>query len=256
MVDTHSHLLYGVDDGPQQLSESLQLLEHAVKQGITAIITTPHAKHPMYDVPYENVLHQVHTLQLEIEKRAWPIKLFPGHEVRINENILESITMKQLYTLANSNYLLLELPSETIPFYCKEIIRLLVASGITPIIAHPERNGAIRQNVALLEQFIRDGALAQITAGSIAGHFGKKIQQFAMDLIEARLVHTYGSDVHNMSTRPLLFEAGLDYLEKMKQLDMVDLFLENNERILENKQLLIAEPFVISERKWWHLFTK
>lgn len=51
-------------------------------QGITAIITTPHAKHPIYDVSYENVLHQVHTLQLEIEKRAWPIKIFPGHEVQ------------------------------------------------------------------------------------------------------------------------------------------------------------------------------
>lgn len=82
MVDIHSHLLYGVDDGPQQLAESLQIIEHAVMQGITAIITTPHAKHPIYDVSYENVLHQVHTLQLEIEKRAWPIKIFPGHEVQ------------------------------------------------------------------------------------------------------------------------------------------------------------------------------
>lgn len=256
MVDIHSHLLYGVDDGPQQLAESLQIIEHAVMQGITAIITTPHAKHPIYDVSYENVLHQVHTLQLEIEKRAWPIKLFPGHEVHINENILEYSTAKQLHMLANSNYLLLELPPETIPFYCKEMIRLLVASGITPIIAHPERNRAIQQNVALLEQLIREGALAQITAGSITGHFGKKTRQCAMDLIEARLVHTYGSDVHNMSTRPLLFEVGLDYLEKMKQLDMVNLFLENNERVLENKQLFIAEPIVLSERKWWHLFTK
>lgn len=132
---------------------------------------------------------------------------------------------KQLHTLAHSNYLLLELPSNHIPKYTKDIIYSLLTAGITPIIAHPERNRVITENPSHLEQIIREGALAQITAGSLAGLFGKAIQKLSIKFVRSNLVHTYGSDVHNLSTRPFLFEKGLRYLEKQKDLDMVDFCL-------------------------------
>ena len=117
-------------------------------------------------------------------------------------------------TLANSRYLLLELPTNRyLPIQC--IIHPVLIEGIIPIIAHPERNRAIAEKPDGSTPG-QDGALAQMTAGSLAGHFGKNVQKVAYQLIEANLIHTYGSDVHNLETRPLLFNKGLDYLEKKK----------------------------------------
>src|SRR5690606_31905874 len=157
--------------------------------------------------------------QLEINNIS--LKIHAGQEIRLVENIVTLLEKKEALTLANSHFILLELPSSTIPKYTKEIIIALQAEGVTPIIAHPERNRAIAERPGKLEELIREGAVAQITAGSLAGHFGKTIQKLSLDLVKANLVHTYGSDVHNLTTRPLLFDAGLTYLEKKKQLDAV-----------------------------------
>ena len=96
--------------------------------------------------------------------------------------------------------------------------------------------------------------MTQITAGSLAGQFGKKIQKLSLDLVKANLVHTYGSDVHNLTTRPFLFNEGLSFLEKKKQLDAVELFLENNARIIENKDFILYEPEEIPLKKSWLIF--
>ncbi len=254
MIDMHSHILVNVDDGPKSLEETMCLFEQAVAEGITTIISTSHAFHPSYHVQFETVNAQITQLQKEINERNLSLTLYPGHEVRLSGNILELYEKKQLHTLAHSNYLLLELPSSIVPKYTREIIRALLAIGITPIIAHPERNRAIAENPSYLEQLIRDGALAQITAGSLAGFFGKSIQQLSIRLVRSNLVHTYGSDVHNLQTRPFLFEKGLRYLEKQRELNAVDCFLENNARILENVPLIIYEPEETFTKKWWKFF--
>jgi len=95
--------------------------------------------------------------------------------------------------------------------------------------------------------------MAQITAGSLAGHFGKSVQKLSLDLVRANLVHTYGSDVHNLTTRPFLFEEGLTFLEKKKELDLVDILLRNNKKIITNEPFVILEPEKLKKRKWWNL---
>ena len=173
--------------------------------------------------------------------------------MRLSEKIVPLYQSQQIHTLANSKYLLLELPSNTIPHYTTNIIHALVIEGITPIIAHPERNKAIVEKPNRLEYLIRQGALAQITAGSLTGHFGRSIQKLSLDLVRANLIHTYGSDSHNLTTRPFLFDAGLCYLEKKKQLESIDILLENNARIIDNQPLLILEPYEIGVDKWWKM---
>lgn len=254
MIDMHCHILWGQDDGPRSMEESMKLMERAVKEGITAMISTSHCRHPLYDVNFSAVTEQINILQSELIQSNIPITLYTGHEVRLSENILSLIHSNQIHTLANSNYLLIELPTTTVPIYTKHIIHELLLAGITPVIAHPERNKAIAQQPNRLVQLIREGALCQITAGSLSGHFGRAVQRLSLDLVHANLVHVYGSDVHNLSTRPFLFEAGLHYLEKKKQLEAVDLFLENNERILQNHPILIKEPEEIAAAKWWKIY--
>ena len=251
MVDMHSHIIWNVDDGPNTIEQSIQMLEQAVKEGITKIIATPHSCHPQYDVNYETVKNKLEKLQQELDKMGIPLTLYSGHEVRLSEKMITHYNTKQIHALANSNYLLLELPSYTVPHYTTTIIHALLSEGITPIIAHPERNKAIIERPVYLERLIHAGAKAQITASSLAGYFGRKIQKFSLNLVKANLVHTYGSDVHHITMRPFLFQKGLHFLEKKKQFDAIDILLENNERIIKNKPFIHSEPFELNTGKWW-----
>ena len=255
MIDIHTHILWAVDDGPKQMEETMQLLKQAVNEGITEIITTSHSFHPQYHVDYETINNQIQLLQYQLTKNSIPLTLHTGHEVRLSDNIISLYKAKQIHTLANSNYILLELPSHTVPYYSINIIRELLTEGLVPIIVHPERNKAIAERPILLERLIREGAMAQITAGSLAGHFGRTIQNLSLDLVKANLVHTYGSDVHNLTSRPFLFDEGLYYLEKKKELDAVEVLLENNFRIIHNSSLIVQEPEEIETTKWWKIFS-
>ncbi|AWE06749.1 capsular biosynthesis protein [Lysinibacillus sp. 2017] len=255
MVDMHCHILWNEDDGPTSKAETMKLIEQAVKEGITTIISTSHSNHPLYDVEYNVVTNQVGILQNELINNNIPLTLYTGHEVRLSEKIIPLYQTKQIHTLANSQYLLLELPAYTVPNYTKHIIHALLMEGITPIIAHPERNKAIAEKPDRLVELIRQGALSQITAGSLIGHFGRAVQKLSLDLVKANLVHVYGSDAHNLLTRPFLFDEGLCYLEKKKELDTVDILLENNERIIQNKPFLIKEPEEMDTAKWWKIFS-
>ena len=182
------------------------------------------------------------------------MKLHQGQEIRIQDSTIDMLRTAEALSLANSKYVLIELPSSNIPAYTVQIIQGILSLDKVPIIAHPERNRAIAEKPERLMKLINHGAISQITAGSIVGHFGKSIQKLSLMLIDSNLVHTYGSDVHNAKTRPFLFDAGLTYLEKHKRLDAVDIFLENNARIVENIEVLILEPEVLEKPKWWNLF--
>lgn len=254
MIDIHSHILFGVDDGPENVEQSIELLQHAVKEGITDIIATSHVLHPSYEVSAETTLQQVKRLQEMAQQQGLKINIHTGHEIRIGERMPQLLQENKLLPLAGSNYILVELPSNTVPVFTKPLLLQLQELGYTPIIAHPERNKAIAENPRKLKELIQNGALAQVTAGSVAGHFGKSIQKISMDLIEANLIHTYGSDVHNVNNRPFLFDKGLTYLEKNKLADVVDVLLENNARILSNAQMIIFEPQNVKSKKWWQVF--
>lgn len=255
MIDIHSHILFGVDDGPETFEQSMELLQNAVREGITDIIATSHVLHPLYEASLETTLQQVQQLQEMMKQQRIPINIHTGHEIRINERMPQLFQENKLLPLASSSYILVELPSNSVPLFTKPLLLQLQDLGYTPIIAHPERNKAVAENPNKLKELILNGALTQVTAGSVAGHFGKTIQKVAMSLIEANLIHTYGSDVHNANNRPFLFDKGLTYLEKNKLADVVDVLLENNARILTNDQMIIFEPQIVNSKKWWKVFS-
>lgn len=256
MIDIHSHIIFDVDDGPKSIEESIKMLYSAVDEGITEIVFTSHAFHPQYHAQTGIVKERFDVLREGIKIHDIPLNIHIGHEVRLNDQICPQLDKGKVLTLANSRYLLLELPSQGVPKYTFEIINQLVTRGIVPVIAHPERNYGIMEKPELLERLVFHGAISQINAGSIVGHFGKRIQQNALKLIKANIIHAYGSDVHNLSKRPFLYAKGLSYLEKHKCSDFVDIFLENNARILANSDVIILEPEKILKRKWLGLFSQ
>ena len=253
MIDIHSHLLFGVDDGPETVEGAMRMIEEAASEGITQLVVTPHAYSPQYHVPVPEVESQVRMLQDVINAADIDLTLSTGQEVRIHEYIITNLLNKNILTIANSRYLLLELPTQHVPAYTIPIIQNLISEGVVPIIAHPERNKGIAEKPERLERLVRHGALAQVTAGSVAGHFGKNVQKLSIQLIEANLIHAYGSDAHNTDNRPFLFNKGLEVLEKKMDTDTVDMLLLNNQQIIQNKLLAIYEPEIPVTRKWWQL---
>lgn len=253
MIDIHSHILFGVDDGPKTIEDTIRIVEKAAKEGITDIIATPHAFSPHYHVPKEEIEGQIRLLTECLRAGGYPINLHTGQEVRVHEHIIEKIMRGEALTLAGSRYLLLELPSQTIPLYTVDVIQSMLENKVLPIIAHPERNRAIAEKPARLERLIRHGAFAQVNAGSLSGQFGKSVQRLSIQLIEANLIHTYGSDVHGTKARPLLFNEGLSYLEKKKKHDSIAILLENSKRILNDKPLIVQDPEIPAVKKWWKL---
>lgn len=251
MLDMHAHILPGVDDGPETVAESLALLEKAESEGITDIIATSHAYSPHYDVPKQQVLQGLEQLKAEMQKEKLNLQLHTGQEIRIHDKVVERIESGEALTLANSKYVLIELPSSGIPAYTVSVIQGMLNLNKVPIIAHPERNRAIAEKPSRLGRLITHGALAQITSGSLVGHFGKNVQRLSMQLVEANLVHAYGTDVHNLETRPAFFEEGLDQLDKHGHHDFADILLENNARILTNEDFILLEPQAIEKKKWW-----
>ena len=249
----HAHILPGADDGPDTMEESIELIEMAIAEGIKDIIVTPHAYSPHYDVSKEQVLEKLLLVDKEVRKMGLSINLHAGQEIRLQDFVPDRLESGGALTLAGSKYVLLELPSSGIPAYTVQIIQSILCTGRVPIIAHPERNRAIAEKPSRLSRLVNHGALAQVTAGSLTGHFGKGVQKLSLQLIEANLIHAYGSDVHNPTTRPALFEKGLDYLDKRKLHDIVDILLENNARILTNEDFILLEPKGVEERKWWKM---
>lgn len=254
MIDTHAHILAELDDGAQTFNDTKRLLDKAAEEQITGIITTPHAFHPNFKTDLAAVKNQLAITRRYIEQQQLPIKLYSGQECRLSEKLPALLAAGEALTLADSRYVLLELPSSGVPAYTVPLIQQLIVGGYVPIIAHAERNQGIIEKPERLRRLLLHGALAQVTAGSVAGSFGKAIQRTALDLIDANLIHVYGSDVHNMDKRPFLFNAGLDFLEKKNRHEIVDIFLENNERILVDGHLMVLEPQDIPKPKWWNVF--
>lgn len=254
MIDIHAHILFGVDDGPKTKEESLELLELLQREGVSQVIATSHADHPQFHVLTKEVKSQVPLLNAELLSSKSPITIHSGHEVRITEKVVGNVRDKSILTLADSNYLLLELPSGTVPAYTTRFISDLIGEGITPIIAHPERNRAIAEKPERLERLVRAGALAQITAGSVSGAFGKAIQKLSFRLLEANLIHVYGSDAHNGTVRKPCFADGLDALEKKKMGPLADILLTNNERVLRNQPLILLNPETPRKKTKWFSF--
>lgn len=254
MIDTHAHILPNLDDGPQTMEQTKKLLEQAVKEQIAGIIATPHAHHPNFTTDLDKLNRQFKATEAYIVEANVPIKIYKGQECRLSEKLPDRLDAGEALTLAGSRYVLLELPSSGIPGYTVPIIQQLITRGYVPIIAHAERNQGIIEKPERLRKLLLHGAMAQVTAGSVAGSFGKAIQKTALTLIDANMIHVYGSDVHSLEKRPFLFNVGLDYLEKKKRHKIVDILLENNERILLNENLYVLEPQDIEIPKWWKIF--
>ena len=208
MLDLHCHILPGIDDGPADMAESLRMARRAVLDGITAAVATPHTGNGAYNNSLEIVLTGIARLKESLKEAGIPLKLYPGAEVHLVARLSEKINRREIATINRSRYLLVELPGVLLLDSCKAELFNLRLQGFVPIIAHPERQAHFQKNPESLGEMVEMGILAQVTAQSLLGDFGSKIQRCAEKMLKNRLATILASDAHGAENRaPVLAEA-------------------------------------------------
>ncbi|UJS26601.1 tyrosine-protein phosphatase [Thiothrix winogradskyi] len=210
MIDLHSHILPALCDGSQSLETSLAMARLAVADGTTHLACTPHIYPGVYDNSTEIIASALRMLQVELYSRDIPLRLVIGADVRLVSGVLEGLQCGTVPTLDNSRYFLLE-PSHSLPVpHFLRHIEAFLAAGYVPVITHPER---LRWCEANYHEFIaaaQMGAWLQVTAGAIAGTFGRTAKRCAERLLLDGVVHIIASDAHNVNYRPPILSAGVD----------------------------------------------
>src|SRR6266851_585400 len=202
MIDTHLHILPGVDDGPETMQESLELARVLVQEGIHTAIATPHYNDEFLPRSATEIQERVNQLQQEFDRHNIPLRLFAGHEALIKPGLVEDIQSGRLATLNGSRYLLLELRNTMRLPETERVIFELRAFGVVPVLAHPERCHVIQQDSGWLASLLEQGVLTQLTAGSLAGKHGKAIRKCAETLLKRGLIHCIASNAHGPGRRP------------------------------------------------------
>jgi len=206
MIDIHSHILPGLDDGAASMDEAIAIARCAVAGGIRQMVATPHVKTRLYP-SREAILDTMSNLQKELLKKGIRLSVLPGAEYRLDPELPRRFSRGELLTINNKGrYLLVELPDAYVPDYTATVLYDLQMQGVTPIIAHPERNDVFIRDHSRLYELIADGAMAQLTAGSLTGHFCPDVTVAARAFLEQGYVHFIASDAHSISGQLPQFE--------------------------------------------------
>ncbi len=239
MIDLHCHILSGIDDGAQTITDSLAMAQQAVAEGIHTIVATPHHQNGKYVNERASIIHQVKQLNDELQQHEIPLKVLPGQEVRLYGGLLEDYEAGKIVTLNETNkYIFIEFPSNHVPRYTEQLFYELRVKGMIPIIVHPERNAELIERPDKLYNLVNKGALTQVTAGSLLGKFGKKIKRFSLQLVEHNLTHMIASDAHNTTSRGFHLEESYELIEKEFGTTVMNDLRENPYLIISGKAIL------------------
>ncbi len=213
MIDLHAHLLPGVDDGASTWEESLAIARAAAEDGIALVAATPHVRDD-YPTAAGTMEGLVARLRLELERHQVPLQVRPGGEVALDRlGALSAGELRRFGLGGNSRYLLVEFPYYGWPLALDRDIQALLALGITPVLAHPERNADVQHAPERLRPAVEAGALVQLTAASFGAQLGARCRQTALDLLERGLAHILASDAHAPEARGISLSAAAAAVE-------------------------------------------
>ncbi|MEH7308186.1 tyrosine-protein phosphatase [Neobacillus drentensis] len=254
MIDLHCHILPGIDDGARDLSESVKMAKKAVEQGIHTIVATPHHLNNRYENPKKSIIDRVRELNKALREEKIDLNVLPGQETRIYGELVEGFENGEILPIDQTQYVLVEFSSTHVPRYTEKLFYDLQMKGLVPVIVHPERNQEIIENPEVLYKLVDKGTLTQVTAASICGDFGKKIKSFSLKLVEANLTHFIASDAHNTSNRTFKMREAFDIVQAKYGNDMVYLFQENAEIVIEGGHVFKEVPERIKKKRFFNIF--
>lgn len=240
MKDLHTHILYGIDDGAKSIEESIAILKKASYNGITDIVLTPHyIKDSIYNANNQTKEKLLKKLKQELKNQNININLYLGNEVYITEDIIS--LYKEIFTINNSRYILIELPLTTKYPFVERVISELINNNLIPIIAHPERNLKYYKDYKFFEDLITKGCLLQANIGSLYGYYGRRSKKMFKGLLKRNMIHFIGSDIHHYNNT--IYEKNIrkDLIKITKNEKMVeDILINNTDKVLKNKKNIIG----------------
>ena len=235
MVDLHTHILPGLDDGAANLEESMAMVESAIADGITHVVATPHSN-SRYIFDFLHVRQLRDELQARIGGR---LNIATGCDFHLNPENLSLLRKDPWqYSINQRDFLLLEFNEFSIPPSMDQTLHTIQLAGVQLIITHPERNGILRSHPERLKKWVRQGCFAQVTGGALTGGFGAGAQQDALRWVGEGLIHFVASDAHNTRSRPLRLQRAYDVIvDRFGQEKARSLFLDNPLAAFEGRQL-------------------
>ena len=245
MIDIHSHVLPGVDDGAEDMEISIALADMAARSGVSGIVATPHCNIPDETDNYvSDELEQLwDTLDREIRRADIPVTLYRGMEIFATPRVPELLEQGLVWTLNETDYFLIEFSFREDPDFCTDLLRRCAAGGYRPVIAHPERYFFIQDDPELAYEWCVAGYGLQLNKGSLLGRFGDGPRRTAEMLLDHGLGACVASDAHSPLYRTTDMTEIRAWLTETVGEEYMRLLLEENPaRILTGQDLLGYEP--------------
>ena len=248
MIDIHSHILPGLDDGSESLEESVEMLRQAAAAGTADIVASPHANQDYAFDP------------LVVERKIGELQAAAGDAPRIHygcdfhltlENIDDALRSPGKYSIDHRGYLLVEFSDFLIPKTTGQIFARMMHVGLRPIVTHPERNQLLQRRLPELEAWVAQGAHLQVTAQSLLGRFGKTAKECAHELMGRGLVHFVASDAHDTKRRTTALDEPRRYVDERFGPEAGLRMFEENPRAVLAGVPLTAVPLPIRRKPWY-----
>jgi len=253
MIDIHSHILPGLDDGPATLEECVAMVRVAAAGGTTDIVASPHAN---LDFQFNSPLVDERLAELVSACGPAP-RIYRGCDFHLTyDNIQDALAHPETYTINRRNYLLVEFSDLLISRSAGDIFMRMRQAGIIPVITHPERNWLLQQRLGLLENWVAGGCCLQVTAQSLLGRFGREARDFGWLLLRRNLAQFVASDAHDPEDRtPRLDLAYREIAGKLGAAWAERLLVDNPRAALEGRVLeWESAPGPPPRRKWFQFW--
>lgn len=205
MIDVHSHIIPGIDDGARDMEMALAMAQQTMDAGVTHLVCTPHMHWGTFDNTKDTIQAGYTALVAAIDQAGIDLTLSWAGEVRVNEMVPVWFKQDKLPYLGmkdGKRVLLLEMPHSNMPAGLDQLFRWLLNAGVRPLIPHPERNRDIWKQPQKIQWLRNQGCLLQVTAGAFTGRFGEHVQELALSMLEHNQIDLVASDTHDTKRRP------------------------------------------------------
>jgi protein-tyrosine phosphatase len=236
LIDLHSHLLPGVDDGSRDIGCSLEMARMAVDQGIKVAACTPHIHPGVYNNTGSDIMRRVDDLRHELDIAGIPLRLVAGADNHIAPDLVSRLRSGAALTLNGGRYVLIEPPHHILPPRIEETFFDLLAAGFVPILTHPERMSWISQRYDLIGRLAHAGVWMQLTAGSLLGDFGTRTRSWSCRMLDDGLIDIVATDAHDVLRRPPRMRAAFEALcSRLGEAEALKLVQERPLAVIENR---------------------
>lgn len=246
IIDIHTHILPGIDDGAKDIEESVKIINYLYANGITDIVLTSHyISNTKYN--YNQIARDRTLAVLREALNNDQINLYLGNEVYLTENVIDLLERHEISTINNTRYMLIELPLTGCLHNFQNILCELTDYGIIPIIAHPERYEFLQKDKRRIRELLEFNCLIQCNVDSITGKYGKKAQKLMKWFLKNKLVQFVATDSHYVGDTDLLQKSYKKLKKAVGNTKFEDLTLKNPLKVLRNEEVEGNLEYLIKE---------